>query len=356
MRAILIAAGIGVVLLGASFVSRTALKASQPGAIVVERPSITVRCSPEGAVRDASDLNAKFRLLNSGGGPVQVLSVESGCGCARPTIRPDTIAPGEVATVDVRVDEIPIGEKLVPISLTTDSPATPRIDLNLKVIGRRPPPYLLKATGDLIWRDFATAEPRELVVESLERKGDDRAPILKSDLPFLKITPRGGETHSKGSDESDIVARTYRYEITLEGRPPEDHFEGEVSVVDPWGPDRVLSVHAYGQLPPPIRVFPQRLILKRDQPDDAPPLARFSVLTTAASRDLRVEPEERDGPLSVDLIEKDDDCKSFKFSVRWKEAGSFIAGEHNLILTTSAAGPGAEEIVIPVVVREGSGR
>ncbi len=356
MRATLIAAGIGVVLLITSYLSRTALKASQPGSIVVEQASIVVRCSPEGAVRDTSDLNAKFRLFNPGDGPVHVSSVESGCGCARPTVRPDTIAPGEAATVDVQVDEIPIGEKIVPISLTTDSPATPRIDLSLKVIGRRAPPYLLKATGDLVWRDFSTPGPKEVAVEALERKGDDRPPILKSNLPFLKITPKGVQSHPRGPDEPDIVDRTYLYEITLEGRPPEAQFAGEVSVVDPWDLGRVLSVHAYGQLPPPIRVFPQRLILKRDRPGAAPPPARFSVLTTATSRDLRIEAEEGDGPLSVELIEKDDNCTSFKFSVRWKEDRSFAAGEYSLILTTSADGPGSEKVVIPVVVREESAR
>ena len=139
MRASLIAAGIGAVLLITSYASITVLNASRPGKILVKETSITVRSSPEGDIRDKSDLNAKFQLFNSGGEPVNVLAVESGCGCARPTVHPEKILPGEVATVDVQVDEIPIGERVVPISLTTDSSATPQVVLSVKVIGRRPP-------------------------------------------------------------------------------------------------------------------------------------------------------------------------------------------------------------------------
>ena len=104
-------------------------------------------------------------------------------------VRPEIIPPGRTATVTVSVNPLDVGEKLIPITLTTDSQTTPTVNLALHVTGYREPPFLWRVLGDLTyrWDDIVSGSARELDVEAGEIGNRGEVPVAHSDLPFLIV-------------------------------------------------------------------------------------------------------------------------------------------------------------------------
>ena len=92
--------------------------AGPAGGLLVARHSNLVWKGPA-TPRAGADSSARvtFELDNVGGRPVRILSIESGCGCARPRVRPGLVAPGHSAMVEVTALMVPVGEKVVQFNL-----------------------------------------------------------------------------------------------------------------------------------------------------------------------------------------------------------------------------------------------
>ena len=83
---------------------------------------------------------------------------------------------------------MPVGERILPITLNTDSPATPRITLNFRMLGSRKPPFLLDIEGDLACvADPPEAETRQIVVTTVEGPERRESTAPRGDLAFLKF-------------------------------------------------------------------------------------------------------------------------------------------------------------------------
>jgi hypothetical protein len=188
---------------------------ARPGGLLVARSDHLVWKEPEsvGAKAQASAPAAQvsFVLDNVGGRPVRIHSVESGCGCARPVVRPEVVAPGQAAVVDVTAMAIPVGQKVALIKLRTDSPIKPEVPLTLTIVGTRKPPFLFLLEGEAVFRgDYVTGMGREIAVLTVESHDKGAGPALTTDLPFLRLAPKGVEVktlHRAGHFSSEVEVR-----------------------------------------------------------------------------------------------------------------------------------------------------
>lgn len=206
------------------------------------RQSLAVWEAPADAPRGASmTASGTFELVNVGTGPVRVVDVQADCGCTTPEVTPKVIKPGGAAVASVSALVVPFLSRELSINIHTDSAATPDVFLRLRVTGNQRPPLLVDATGDLSFDGAASSgERRELVVVTVERKGDKRCPKLSADLPFLDISEARSEEDALGGD---VVQRKRVFWVTLSGTPPPGTSVGAVTVPDPWDPTNTKKIN-----------------------------------------------------------------------------------------------------------------
>ena len=77
------------------------------------------------------------------------------------------------------------------VNLTTDSASTPVVHLLFRMLGTRRPPFLLQAGVDLAYvRESFKDDVRQIVaIAIVPFSSKSEPPIIKTDLPFLKIGP-----------------------------------------------------------------------------------------------------------------------------------------------------------------------
>jgi Protein of unknown function (DUF1573) len=350
--------GLGLVLaIGSATIMMIANRMEFPGKLIARKPTqIWRHPSPRRlAPRSASieEASVAFEVENVGENPVRVLSVETSCGCARPTIKPTTVAPHGSASVVVRTTAFPVGENDITIKLRTNSPLTPDLTLRLKTLGWRDPPFLARAAGDLIYPgDASRTGARELYVDTIElRESDPNPPVVNSDLPFLSVAAPIFE--EKPYPEGPAIPRRYRYRITLSSPPSQ--FSGEVVVADPWDPEHTERVRVQGESISYLRAVPSRIVIGgRSETATAPASARLTVysLGSASGISATVEPG-TEAPFSIRRAEFDGE-KVASFVVTLGQGGARKAGLYNIILRQS---PGsAERVVVPVFVAKGGGQ
>ena len=226
---------------------------------------------------DSTNLaHAQFKLLNTGGLPIRVLSVESSCECATPDVRPTEIPPGKVTIVAVEAAPAPVGEQTVVITLNTDSTVTPEVQLRLRMTSSRRPPFLLSVGGDLTYRGGDSSEEgREIFAITIEPTARSRASAPETDLPFLGIRP-GAVTESRYR-ETGTVQRTYHYQVDFTTDPPPGSFGGVLTIADPWDPAHVERLNIRGHIPDPVEVLPSRLVLRVREGEESAAEATFVV-------------------------------------------------------------------------------
>lgn len=98
------------------------------------------------------------------------------------------------------------------------SPITPKLLLELHIIGSKRPPFILKAVGDLTWmQGLSVGDTRTITVWSVETHKDSEAPILKCDLSFLdfKLLSKKKEPYT----EPGTYKITYHYQSAIIARP-----------------------------------------------------------------------------------------------------------------------------------------
>lgn len=238
------------------------LLASSSGLLVARQSNLIWKGPATRGVGADAPANARFELNNVGGTPVRIISVTSGCGCAKPVVRPELVAPGAVAVVEVTALTIPVGEKDVLITVHTDSPVNPDVPLTLKLVGTRKPPFLYLIDGEAVFLgEYSPAMSREIGVYTIESGEQGTSPRVDLDLPFLKATLTGVET--KPYIEPGTLLRRWKYRVELKDRPSSGSFTGLLTAKSPWDPDDSLSLNVVGQLRSGPRAFPSAIILDR---------------------------------------------------------------------------------------------
>ncbi len=250
-----------------------------PG-VIKSNQNLLVWTSPEtdNGTLNQSQVESKFDLINTGGLPVRVLSVESGCGCTKVRVEPEIIKPGDKAAVFVTATPFPVGEKQVFIKLNTDSPITPEVRLKLQMIGSSKPPFLINVSGDLSYPNpDSTARPREIEINTVESAGKTKIPEpidRRGILEFKRVS-----VLEKPYATADAVQRTYRYRVVFKPGMSAGTISGDVRVDDPWKSGRVEILPFLVKNDPPIRVVPSPIILNITGDNVREITSEFLVLT-----------------------------------------------------------------------------
>ena len=315
-----------------------------PGNLVAREDVVLWKSPRDQEGRSASQVEARFELENHGSTPVRILTIKAGCGCTSPRVEPSLVPPGGTALVSVSA-LLPIGDKTVPITLTTDSPLTPSVVLALRMIGNRPPPFLLQVVGDLSYLgDKSTAESREIVAVTIEGARPTKRPELMTDLAGLKFEEVGIE--EAPYTVSKAVQRKYRYRAYFEEPTPGSAFRGVVRVSDPWNPGQFELIQVEAKSEPEYRVVPATLDLKVGNEKSASRFgADFLVFIKEPAPDLTVVPEgENAAAWVVTRVEGPSNDRFRAFHVQSAEGATVSGDRLSLAIRRAPGSPTIERI------------
>lgn len=283
------------------------LTTREPGRLVCHEPALEWHCPdpsiPYDPTSEAPEVT--YHLRNDGDHPVRILKVESSCGCSVPRVEPATIPPGGRARVDVDAKAIQIGYQDATIALLTDSSESPRVDLRLRIIGARRPPYLVHSFGELEFRpDVPDGRTRRVYASTFQATDEPVVhPRLSCDLPFVKIgVPAIVDEHP--SLFPGAVERRFAYEIRLDDPPSSSRFSGTLLVQDPWDKKVSHSLRVHGSSVPALRASPSRLLVPiKDENRVQPTTATILVWSKDREENLAVtfEPPD-DHPAEVTSV------------------------------------------------------
>lgn len=323
--------GIGLVVLSAGVYPRKSRPAT-PGELVAREPTLVYQSpAPVAGKTPVGSLN-RFVLENRGGQPVRVLSVRSGCGCTTPRVEPTLIRPGETCRVEVEAKVPHLGEKIVPITLVTDSPKAQYVDLQLRLLGSHQPPFLLTVEGDLHFLDkLDRTSTREITVRTVEKEPSARAPRVFSDLSFLKIDLVSVD------DEPYVVPgttlRTHIYRVSITHEPPPGTVNGSVTAVSPWEPSHILSVPVFARNSRQLRVTPAHIVIEREpsNPNTDGDANMFLVtLDDPSWKDDLVVEQGKGSPLIIERREIPRAERLVAYSVRLAPGRNPVDGDHRI--------------------------
>ena len=351
-RHLLVMAAGGLLIMGGLGVARLSLSPPMsPGKLVARQELMTWQSPVQKSFHPLgpNEAQGRFELENVGGSPVHILEVQTSCGCATPEVQPTTIAPGKTGTVVVRAVPLHIGERMVSITLNTDSPSSPKVVLQLRIVGSRRAPFMGRAYGELNYLvGSSMSEGRKIFADAIESSGSiPSPPIARTEMPFLEISNPTLESEAPHTLPGTI-RRRYVYEVTLASKVPSGRFVGEVTVTDPWDTDHVERVRVHGEYLPPIRAVPSRSVIRVGAGRrDGEPTAKITILSTSSAPDLAAELERnQETPLIIDRLKMTKDGRLGIFTVSLKP-GATRAGIYNVLVGRPSS---SERIIVPVAV------
>jgi hypothetical protein len=257
------------------------------------------------------------------------------------------LAPGQSGTLKADVEPVEVGTKNVVITLVTDSPTTPEVDLRLTLSGDRKPPFLAGVGADLTFGgSLSPGEERPVTVTVVTPREREERPQVRVDLPFFAVGQlRFQET---ALDGPSIVKRVYTFPLRLCDLPPPGRHRGELVVADPWAPHRAERQPIFVEVAGPLRVVPARLVLERHEDARRNRPYRFLVLTAQGHDAVTAEEVgEAKGRLVIERVPAGADAATAAFAVRLAPDHPAEAATYRLIVR-SGIGP---QVDVPVLVR-----
>jgi hypothetical protein len=295
----------------------------------------------------ADHATVRFQLDNIGVNAVRVLGIESGCGCATPVVEPEIVTPGGHTTVTVSAISIPVGRKVVPIIVHTDSLTQPDVELTFVIEGTRKPPFLFRIEGDLSFRGkFGAGLGREFEVVTVEPAGCRETPDISTSLSFLRLTQVGLQDEPYDDPASVLRRRTWKLEFTQ--KPPSAQFSGVVTARDPWHAGASQTLIVQGQFDDSnLRVAPSNVTLRYPEQ----PAASLMVISDEPISELEFHIDDAPGiPLLVALANPQRSGRVQRVNIRLSSGVPVKSGETTLRIRIPGHGVN-EERIVPVAVR-----
>lgn len=341
-----------LIIAGSVVVPRCLRKAypTEPGKLVAKQDMLTLQSPSEKPYRSMSLLHATFEVTNVGGAPVRILEAKSSCGCATPDVHPTTIPPGGAGVVEVKAAPRGIGERIVSVTLRTDSVASPEVVLRMRVVGNRRPPYLSSVYGELTYEgDISVGEPRSITATTLELAATKpMPPRVESDLQILEFGPPT-LLEETAYDTPGVVLRRYSYEVKPASSFRENAFVGVVELIDPWDPAHRERLTARGTVLPPLRAIPARVVLHAKD-GNGPSIKMLVVSKEPAPGLIVMKGEESENPLDVSQVKTLEDNRRSVFNIGLK-SGPVREGTYQVVVQNPST---ADRVVIPVSVVGGN--
>ncbi len=144
-----------------------------------------------GRVDPGATLTTSFELRNDGLAPLSLGKPETTCGCAKPVVPSEPLAPGASTILNVEIQAPTTLESVNHfVRIPTNDPARPKIELNLYLtpwIGVRAAPQTV---------DLGAHKPGEEIVRYIQVYDPEHKPFqvvhVESDLPGLRAEVEGG--------------------------------------------------------------------------------------------------------------------------------------------------------------------
>ncbi len=347
LKYIVIIAGFGAILAAIGWKYQSP---RPPGHLVAKEPLILWQSPIVELGHPLIDAKAKFQLANTGGRLVNIVSVESGCGCTKPVPSATAIGPGRSISLDVEGSPFIIGDRTVPITVYTDSAETPTIDLRLRMIGSRKPPFLLDASGELAFLNVerpklnSTGETRKFVVRMVELESAEKVPSFRLTPASLVVEKVSSETKPYITPGS--VVRTHIYQVSFAEPPDDNRIAGTVSVVDPWFEDHVTDLKVYAEIRSRIKAVPSRVELSGAGGMEAS--AEFLVLNNGTelitADQYHIDAEK---PLSVEPIMANGGVAKFRVTSTLPTSSDEVTRKATVRISSIAS----ESVVVTVTAR-----
>ena len=215
--------------------------------------------------------------------------------------------------------------------------------LTLKMVATRKPPFLHLLEGEVVFRgEYSPETSREIAVLTVENRGQGDLPEVSTNLPFLKLTPRGVEV--KPFIEPGTLLHRWKYLVEFKERPPSGSFQGTIMVKSPWDRDETLSFNVVGQLQSGLRAIPSMITL------DGSGRGTASLLVVCGSPsgklDLEIERPSRI-PLIVEEEGADGERRVHRVTIRLEKPVPSAGIPTRITIRQPSTG---EELVVPVKI------
>lgn len=265
-----------------------------PSAVVAE-PMIDAGTVPVG-----QPIEAEFVIENQGDAPLEILSVQPTCGCTVAEYD-ETIEPGGTGTVRAVVDTTSeAGPNAKAISVRTNDPDTPRIQLtiesNVKQFLTAEPGYARFTT--FVREDRDQSIPQLLWTDDFE---DLEITEVEAPEPWIEVSHREA-TAAESSEKG--VGRQWRIDVTLSKEAPVGPVAQRILLRTNHPEQKVVEIPVTGFVRPMVAVLPPNVDLGKLDPADgqewgilvrnfgSTPLRIESVESTIEGVDVDVEPLE----------------------------------------------------------------
>ena len=265
-----------------------------PSASVVE-PVIDAGTVPVG-----QPVEVVFTLRNLGGAPLEITQVRPACGCTVAEYD-ETIAPGGSGTVRAVVDtKSEIGPNAKAVTVYTNDPQNPRIQLTIKSDVR---PFLIVDPGYARFTSFVHGEGDQSQSQLLWADDFEGLEVTgaQSPEPWIAVSYR----EATGSERSaEASGRQWRIDVVLDQDAPVGPVADNVLVRTNHPRQKVVEIPVSGFIRPRVAVTPPDVDFGRLDPSEeqqwgilvrnfgSAPLEIRGVDSSVAGIEVAVEPLE----------------------------------------------------------------
>lgn len=224
------------------------------------------------ALRTEDHVGATYKLRNAGGSPLLVSIDRTSCGCSEASAVPPRLAPGEAGEIRVVGEPPPAGEKAVTITVSTNDPLRPEVELGLVMVGTRVTiPYIANHNGPIRYGELSQVPAASLLTITTREHAGQPPWIAVASSTKEGVEIEGGLIDERPYGDDAILLRRYDYRVKLKDLPQPGEFHFQVELASESGPEPICTIEASGSVPRPVTPSPAAIysaaINQQDRPD-----------------------------------------------------------------------------------------
>lgn len=282
--------------------------------------------------RDASEMpEHTFLIENKGSADLEIKKVQPACGCTTAELEKNIIPPGASTKVTAKLSLAGrAGEVFKPISIESNDPANPALQLIMKgIVGAD---FQISPSTMLLRKDSPEAPATaSVIVKSLKNE------------PFEILSAKSESSKLKVRCDKFPEENSYQVTANLEDHFPSGQYADKITLETNHPTRKQLEISVLVIVPTPIVVAPTKIIL---DPNSKAPVSRTIILKNPA-KDV----------ISIDKIETPDPSITSRTEIMGDFGVKLTLG--NIIPSPSLNGQSirivlttGQEILIPFELRE----
>ncbi len=295
-----------------------------------------------GQVWQGEPLKCSVTVKNAGTAPLEIVKVQSSCGCTVPSKPKSPLAPGESVEMTISYDSLrKVGAAHQKITVISNDPNNTNA--------------VVRVTGE-VKRAYAVKPRSGLVFGQLYQTSRDvrRCEIVNEYKEKLDLRLKEGQDFGPYDIKLREIEPGMRYELSATTRPPLDVGTLRLDIELETGLELVPEavVIAYGFVQPPVMVMPKRILFPTNSVMEMRKILR---VTHAPDMPVEVTEAKSSHPaIGVELREAGHDLvhpdqRQWEVEVTLPPGDLLPKDEPQQIeITTSASDPEYRKLVVPV--------